>query len=255
MCLLERRETLDASRNQRAGAANPFGGLGQLLHRTPDIGSCNLPAPNRLHSQFAHVHDLAPALRRVQGGRLSRLPKFEQRLEVTHANARARLGALRCRELPPRRSEHGGRYSASQAAQPPAPVRPTFFRPYSFQDQLARNSSICSSTHRARTCGASSTTCGTRRQDGRGPVSQKYLDIGVVVLLPAWCRRGSRGRRRLCDRAVPRHHPKNRCRVTVSPGALSRWWRCRVSSSASSLQRHALPRRRQPRARRSALAG
>lgn len=37
MCLLERRETLDAPRNQRAGAANPFGGLGQLLHRLPTL--------------------------------------------------------------------------------------------------------------------------------------------------------------------------------------------------------------------------
>ena len=44
-------------------------------------------------------------------------------------------------------------------------------------------------------------------------------------------------------------------RVHVSPAALPRWWRCRSSSSASSLRRHALPHRHQPQAHRLAHAG
>ncbi len=38
----------------------------------------------------------------------------------------------------------------------------------------------------------------------------------------------------------------------VSPAVLPRWWRCRSSSSASSLRRRALPRRHPPQARRRA---
>ena len=41
----------------------------------------------------------------------------------------------------------------------------------------------------------------------------------------------------------------------VSLAALPRWWRCRSSSSSSSLRRHALPHCHQPQAHRLARAG